>query len=180
MLEELKLQSLQKNGPVIHPNIPIVIFDKGGGYCIEHYKKIPMNVGSMRGHLRGKAHKIDPETGIPLDEIDLSEMIKESQNKVPIKSEREVFDDFFHIVTKICALKNRTQAIIIASHTLEGRKRTVVLNHLFLLCLKDTEEAEAEKKKAEDEKKKAESDKFMAELEEDRNIRMRVKLGIRA
>ena len=171
MLEELKLQSLQKNGPVIHPNISCIIFDKGVGYCIKHYKKNGMNVGSMKQHLRNKAHNINPETGIPLDKIDLSEMIKESQIQVPIKSERELFDDFLHIMTKLCALKDRTQAIIIAGHTLEGRNREIMLNHLCWLLVKDTEEAEAEKKKAEHERIEAEFEEIIAEHEEARRTR---------
>jgi len=170
MLEELKLQSLQKNGPVIHPNISGVIFDKGVGYCIKHYKKNGMNVGSMKQHLRSKAHNINPETGIPLDKIDLSEMIKESQIQVPIKSEREVFDDFLHIMTKLYALKDRTQAIIIADHTLEGRNREIILNQLCLLFVKDMEEAEAEKKKAEKERSDAEFEEMIADSEIARRI----------
>lgn len=171
MLEELKLQSLQKNGPVIHPNIPFVVFDKGDGYCIEHYKKIPMNVGSMRGHLRGKAHRIDPETGNPINKIDFLETVKELQNKEQKKSERESFDDFLHIMTELCALKDRALAIIIADHTLEGRNREIALNHLYWLCVKDMEEAEAEKKKAEKERSDAEFEEMIADSEIARRIR---------
>ena len=171
MLEELKLQSLQKNGPVIHPNISGIIFDKGVGYCIKHYKKNGMNVGSMRGHLRGKAHRIDPETGNPINKIDFLETVKELQNKEQKKSERESFDDFLHIMTELCALKDRALAIIIADHTLEGRNREIMLNHLCWLLVKDTEEAEAEKKKAEHERIEAEFEEIIAEHEKARRAR---------
>ena len=165
MLEELKLQSLQKNGPVRHTNISGIIFDKGRGYCIKHYKKNAMNVGSMRGHLRGKAHNINPETGIPLDEIDLSKIIKETKNQEGIICTREEFDDYIHMVKKIFELKDPMLGIIVANNVFEGYRRDSIVNYLTMLYLKEIQQAEDEKKKAEDEKKKAESDKFIAELE---------------
>ena len=180
MIDELQQQSSQKKEYVIHPYIPFVIFYNGKNFCAEHPKLKGMNLGAMKQHVQGKAHQLEFETGKPINKIDFSEITKELQNKVPIKSERELFDDYYHIVTKLCALKDRTQAMIIVNHTLEGRKRMDVYKHLFLLNLNEIKQAEIEKKKAEDEKKKAESDKFMAELVEARDIRTRIKLGIRA
>ena len=180
MLEESREQSLKDLNFVRHPKIPFILIKNGKYFCIKHPKHIGMNAGAMQQHLRGKAHNTDSKTGNPINKIDFSEIIKELQNKVPIKSERELFDDYYHIVTKLCALKDRTQAMIIVNHTLEGRKRMDVYKHLFLLNLNEIKQAEIEKKKAEDEKKKAESDKFMAELVEARDIRTRIKLGIRA
>ncbi len=165
MLEELKLQSLQKNGPVIHPNISGIIFDKGVGYCIKHYKKNGMNVGAMKQHLRSKAHNINPETGIPLDEIDLSKIIKETKNQEEIRCTREEFDDYYHMVKKIFELKDPIQGIIVANNVFEGYRRDSIVNYLTFLNLKEIQQAEAEKKKAENEKKKAENEKMTDKFE---------------
>lgn len=131
MVDELQQQNSQKKEYVVHPYIPFVIFYNGKIFCVKHLKLEGMNAGSMKQHIQGKAHQLDFVTGKSINKIDVSEMIKESQNQVPIKSERELVDDFYHIVTKIFELKDRTQAIIIANHTLEGRKRVDVLNHLI-------------------------------------------------
>jgi len=74
-------------------------------------------------------------------------------------------------VTKLCALKDRKQATIIVNHTLEGRKREVMLNYLFVLNFKDIEQAKAEKKKAEKEKSDAEFEEMIADSEIARKIR---------
>jgi len=171
MLAKLKQQSLQKNGPVIHPNISGIIFDKGVGYCIKHYKKNGMNVGSMKQHLRSKAHNINPETGIPLDEIDLSKIIKETKNQEGIICTREEFDDYYHMVKKIFELKDPRQGIIVANNVFEGYRRDSIVNYLTFLYLEKIKKAEDEKKKAEGEKTIAEFEKNIARNEKARRTR---------
>ena len=171
MLEESREQSLKDLNFVRHPKIPFILIKNGKYFCIKHPKHIGMNAGAMQQHLRGKAHNIDSKTSNPINMIDFLEIIKELQNKEQKKSEREEFDDFLHIMTKLCALKDRAQAIIIADQTLEGRRKEVMLNHLYLLCVKDMEEAEAEKKKAEKERSDAEFEEMVAESEIARRIR---------
>ena len=181
MFDELRQQSLQEKKYVVHPYISFVFVYNTKYFCADHPSHDGMNRGAMKQHLRGKAHRIDFDTGRSIrNTVNVEEMIKESQHQEQIKSRRESFDDCYYMVTKLCALKDRTQAMIIVNHTLEGRKRMDVYKHLFLLNLNEIKQAEIEKKKAEDEKKKAESDKFMAELVEARDIRTRIKLGIRA
>lgn len=137
MLEELRQQSLQEIKYVKHPYISFIFFHKENGFCVDHPKPNGMNVGAMKQHLRGKAHGINPETGIPIKKVNFSEIIKESQNKEPIKSKRELFDDHYHMATKLCELKDRDLAIKIANRELEDPIRIDMINHLFWLKLKD-------------------------------------------
>ena len=171
MLEESREQLLKDLNFVRHPTVSCILIKNGKYFCVKHPKPIGMNAGAMQQHLRGKAHNIDSKTSNPINKIDFLEIIKELQNKEQKKSEREEFDDFLHIMTKLCALKDRTQAIIIADHTLKGKNREIVLNQLCLLFVKDMEEAEAEKKKAEKERSDAEFEEMIADSEIARRIR---------
>jgi len=151
MINELQLQNVLKKKCVIYETIPCVFFYNRKSFCMEHPKLKGMNLGAMRQHIEGKAHQLNFITGKPINKIDVSEiykMIKESQNQVPIKSEREGFDNFHHILTTIFKVPDRTQAMIIAKYTLKDEKRIDVQNHLHFLDLKEKEQAEDEKQEA--------------------------------
>jgi len=142
MLKELLLQSKQEKKPFIHPYISFVIIYLGKYYCAEHYKPNGMNAGSMKSHLAA-AHNRDFETGSYIRTSEnFEEIIKQAQNQKEIKSKRELFLELYEIVPKLCALKDRTQAVIIANHVLEGQMRTDVVNYLIYLYLKDKEQAQ--------------------------------------
>jgi len=132
MLRELREQSLQENGSVIHPNISCLLFHKGDGFCLKHLKRNGMNIGSLKQHFRGKAHKTDPETGDLLHETNFLKIIKEAKNKEDKKSNREEFDENFRKATKICELKDRLEAMTIANNELEGHRLVNVKNYLLI------------------------------------------------
>lgn len=140
MFEELRQQSLQERKYVRHPYISFVLIHNGKYFCIKHPKTNGMNAGSMRGHLRGKAHHIDFETGNSINKIDFTEInkiIKESPNQQSIKSKRELFDDYYYMIPKLYALKDIEAAITIARHVFEGEIKKEVLRHLIILYCYD-------------------------------------------
>jgi len=132
MLEELKQQSLQEEGFVMHPYISYVLFHTGDGFCLEHLNHNGMNVGAMRQHLRGKAHNVDPETGNPLNKRGLLKIIKEIKNQEEIKSKKEEFDINYYKMIKIFERKDRLQGIAIANNELEGHRLVNVKNYLIV------------------------------------------------
>jgi len=152
MLEELKQQSLQENGYVMHPYISFVFFRKGDGFCLKHVKQNGMNVGAMKQHLRGKAHSVDPETGNPLNKTNFSQISKEVKNQEDKKSKREVFDYYNHVMTELCKYEDRELAFMIAGRVLDEPYRGDAIFYFNYL-----------KTKEEELKKKMEAEKFFDE-----------------
>ena len=66
MWSDLKVYS-PKLKLVQHPKIPYVYHYGKNIVCIYHLKENPMNKGSMRQHLSGKAHRVDFDTGEPIN-----------------------------------------------------------------------------------------------------------------
>ncbi|MCH7561954.1 MAG: hypothetical protein IIC67_11450 [Thaumarchaeota archaeon] len=99
---------------------------------MKHLKRNGMNIGSLKQHFRGKAHKTDPETGDLLHETNFLKIIKEARNQEDKKSRREEFDVNLHISKKISELKNTIYAMSVTKNELEGHWRTNMENLLIV------------------------------------------------
>jgi len=132
MFDELQQKSLQERKYVKHPYISFVFIHNTKYFCTKHPSHDGMNRGAIKQHLRGKAHRLNFDTGNPINKVDVSEInqvIMESSNQDSrkIKSEMDYFLELYHKIPMICSLKDRAMASLIAKHTLEGEIRDELL-----------------------------------------------------
>ena len=77
-----------------HQKISFVYYCDAGFLCVHHLNQTFMNKGALKQHLRGKAHKIDFETGEPIVSSGIHKEILmhlESINKVEAKPSSDKF-----------------------------------------------------------------------------------------
>lgn len=94
MFKEIEKQSLKENKWLPHPNIPYVMIHGTKYICTIHPGEKPMNSGSCRQHIEGKAHKTDFESGEPLNMVkDFPPLPIEAQKNL-IHAKKQRFQNF--------------------------------------------------------------------------------------
>jgi len=64
--KEVRKRSIKENIALHHPYIPCVLFDCEKCICEEHPERVNMNLGSLKGHIKGKDHYLNFDTGEPI------------------------------------------------------------------------------------------------------------------
>jgi len=132
MLTEIKSNFL-KSKLKQHSKIPFVYYCDAGLLCIHHLNESFMNKGSLKQHLRGKAHRVDIDTGKPINvtgipkEILAELKLQKQEPKVESKS-----DSFDELKRKLEYVLDDPKAIkdLLAKYGFEGMIQFAVQNKL--------------------------------------------------
>jgi hypothetical protein len=96
MLTEFK-SNLLKSKLKQHSKIPFVYYCDAGLLCIHHLNETFMNKGCMKQHLRGKAHRVDIDTGEPINVSGIPKEIlaelKLQKQESKVESKQDNFDE---------------------------------------------------------------------------------------
>ncbi len=124
MLKEIQQKSLEENKFLSYPIIPFVKI-KGMDYRCEMHKKLRMNPGNIKSHIR-KTHKLNFETGNRLENNQeaLHDLPEEKISQNPVKILLDIQDNYFwellRKVKAISKIKDLEYAKLVVKHSLLG------------------------------------------------------------
>jgi|APSaa5957512493_1039668.scaffolds.fasta_scaffold26070_2 hypothetical protein len=124
-------ENLENN--IQHVNIPFVFHDNNNYFCTEHPEKQNMNLGAIKQHIRGKDHKLDWDTGMPLKPNQFSS-IQEKQifyQKLKMDEKTQKFLQTSFKLDVIFSSDNLIKSFILADHTLDEPLKTDVKNFIM-------------------------------------------------